>query len=385
MRPGHRIGTVLPDTPVHPRRPGKACRPLPLLLAIFLAALLLQGCGPATDLEVLIHRHEPGKMCPGATVFQLIPGPILAVEPEGEILWNHQVLAAYFNGLNLGFEALEGGNLLRFSAGTRQIFDPFQGTVLWEDEYMQGHHSLQLLPWGNVIFLHEDLFPVGEDTWIGDEIVEIDSGTLEAVWRWRLRDHLDPLEHNENPVSGDWSHGNTVKYYPDYLFEGEVRPIVLFLARNLNTLFVIDYVTGDILWSLGQHGTFGRVEPPGEPLFMHPHEADMIGPDHFILYDNGVGRTPFVSRVREFVVDPVLGTTDELWTWTDPENRMADKWGGDANRLPNGNTLLTSVMQGRVVEVDPAGEKVWEMQVKRQGPDGEPYHVYKCERVRLEP
>ena len=107
----------------------------------------------------------------------------------------------------------------------------------------------------------------------------------------------------------------------------------------------------------------------------------MIAYNQFLIYDNGVGRTPFVSRVREFTVDPEAETTQELWTWTDPDLVMADTWGGDANRLPNGNTMMINVLKGRVIEVNPSGEKVWEMEVKRAAPNDRPYNVYKCERV----
>ena len=33
-------------------------------------------------------------------------------------------------------------------------------------------------------------------------------------------------------------------------------------------------------------------------------------------------------------------------------------------RLPSGNTLIASLMQNRVVEVDPSGEIVWEYRAK---------------------
>lgn len=276
---------------------------------------------------------------------------------------------------------LPGGDLLRFAAGKRQIYDPFAEEVLWQDSSIGGHHSLQRVPAGNIFFLNTDPFDVGQGTWIGDDILEVDVGTKQVVWQWRLRDHLDPLEHNENPVGGDWSHGNTVKFYSNYSFGGENHVVLLFLSRNLDTLFMIDYPGGDILWSLGQHGTFGRREPPEEPFFVHAHEADMIAHDRFLIYDNGVGRVPFVGRVREFAVDPEAGTVDEIWNWTDPDLVMADTWGGDANRLANGNTLTTNVLKGRIIEVNPAGEKVWEVELKRKDPDNRPFNVYKCERV----
>jgi len=346
-----------------------------------LAFACFWGCLQPGDVEVVVHHHDPGQVEPGLTYFQLIPGHILCVTLDGEVLWNDLFPTAYFNGFNLGFDVLTEGNLLRFAAGTRQIIKPTEGTVLWQDNPIGGHHSLQQTPGGSVIFLESEYFQLEGNTWVGDDIIEVDYTTKQAVWTWRLREHLDPLAHNENPVGGDWSHGNTVKFFPNYPFGGETHDAILFLARNLHTLFMIDYPGGEILWSLGQHGTFGRREPPEEPIFMQPHEADMIAPNHFIIYDNGLGRWPFLSRVREFAANPEAGTVEEIWTWTDPDLPMADTWGGDANRLPNGNTLTINVLKGRIIEVNPSGEKVWEIEVKRPAPDNRPFNVYKCERV----
>jgi len=339
------------------------------------------GCADPSGVEVVIHRHDPAKVQPGLTYLQLVSGNVMCVTLEGEILWDHYVPTMYLNGANLGFDVLEEGDLLRFASGKRQILDPFAGDVLWQDGYMGGHHSLQEMPWGDILFLHQEPFPMGGSTWLGDEIVQVDAATRDVVWTWRLRDHLDPLEHHEDEAGVDWSHGNTVKFYPYYLFGGRFQQAVLFLSRNLHTLFMIGYPSGEVLWSLGQHGTFGRREPPEEPVFMQPHEADMVANNRLILYDNGVGRSPFVSRVREFWVVPELGILSEVWTWTDPDLPMADLWAGDANRLLNGNTLTVNVFGGRIVEVNAAGEKVWEMEIKQEGPAGRPLQVYRCERV----
>jgi outer membrane protein assembly factor BamB len=73
---------------------------------------------------------------------------------------------------------------------------------------------------------------------------------------------------------------------------------------------------------------------------------------HLLVFDNGVHRD--FSRVLE--VNPV--TEEIVWQY-----RAADfysQWRGSNQRLPNGNTLICESQNGRVFEVTPAGEVVWE-------------------------
>jgi hypothetical protein len=59
---------------------------------------------------------------------------------------------------------------------------------------------------------------------------------------------------------------------------------------------------------------------------------------------------------------------------------MFDWWGGDANRLPNGNTLIVNVTRGRIVEVTPEGEVVWEMTMQHSM-EGLYHEIYQCMRI----
>jgi hypothetical protein len=219
-------------------------------------------------------------------------------------------------------------------------------------------------------------------------IVEIDLPSGEILWEWHLLDHLDPVAHHSqdacSPGYGviDWSHCNTVKVYENYRFQGRFYPaVVLLLSRELDTFWMIDYGTGDILWSCGQHGDFGRREPPEEPLFNTAHEIDMLENGNFILFDNGEDRREQVSRALEFAVDPARGRARQVWSWTETEGVMFSLWGGDADRLPNGNTLISDVQNARVIEVNPAGEKVWQLQIRQPSVPLNTYTVYMAKRV----
>jgi hypothetical protein len=50
----------------------------------------------------------------------------------------------------------------------------------------------------------------------------------------------------------------------------------------------------------------------------------------------------------------------KTWEWSD--RRM--QWPRDADRLPNGNTLIEDSNGGRIIEINPRGDIVWEIEVK---------------------
>ncbi len=218
--------------------------------------------------------------------------------------------------------------------------------------------------------------------------MEIDIPSGEVLWEWHLSDAVDPVEHHAEDTCArgrgivDWSHCNTVKIIEQYTFGGSTYgAVVLLLSRNLDTFWMIDYTSGDVIWSCGQHGDFGRREPPDEPLFNTAHEIDMLENGNFILFDNGELRQERVSRALEFSVDPAAGTAEEVWTWTETGQVMFSKWGGESDRLPNGNTLITDVQSARIIEVDPDGEKVWQLEIDAKPGLVDSYTIFMAKRV----
>jgi len=137
------------------------------------------------------------------------------------------------------------------------------------------------------------------------------------------------------------------------------------------------------LFLCGQHGAFGRVEPPGDPSFTDEHDVEMIEHNRFLLFDNGDDHVLPTSRALEIVVEPEAQTVEPVWEWTESEFHMFDYWAGDANRLPNGNTRVVNVTRGRIVEVTPSGDTVWEMLMKHPV-EGLFHQIYKCERIPME-
>jgi len=356
---------------------------------VLLLALLLLGCYQPV---CLITEYDPDQAYNGYTFFQsnyLFPAAF-CVDMEGNQLWGRHA-AIGLEGTLLGIDVLNDGNVITNLKGYPQIFNPVTDSLVWEDSSRLAHHSLIRTPWESVVFLSSDPFVVADyPPWkdcliFGDVILEIDMQTHAIVWEWYLRDYLDPLEHHwdgmcDTPEQSDWSHSNTIKYYPNYVFRGKRHNVLLLNSRHLDTIWMIDYPSGEVLWSCGQHGEFGRREPPAAPVFSWAHEVGMLPNGHFLMYDNGDERQVLVSRALEIAVDPVAQTVKEVWSWTEGQY---DYGMGDADRLPNANTLLTSVVKGKIVEVNPLGEKVWEMRMRSlANPNDENLNtIYKAIRV----
>jgi len=400
IQPAEDWGSNMKRTAVRQRNLSKNPWPSsPAWIPLFVLCLvcLLQGCSLQEDYEILISHHDESKASQGQTVFLshvFFPGYFL-VEMGGEVLW-YRLKQDTLQGNGVGLDVTRDGNLLIMHDESRpSIVDPDTNTILWANTEYWGHHTLAETPWGNVMTLQVEEVEVNYPPWAlcpvyGDVIVEIDVPSGDIVWEWHLKDYLDPVLHHADDacIEGfgilDWSHCNTVKVMENYYFHGHLyNTVVLLLARNLDTFWMIDYATGHVIWSCGQHGDFGRREPPEEPLFSTPHEVELLENGNFIMFDNGGNRSTKVSRALEFAVDPQAGTAEEVWSWTEPHETMYSPWGGDANRLANGNTLITDVQKARLIEVDPAGEKVWQLEIRQKDAPEELnlYSIFMGERI----
>jgi len=129
---------------------------------------------------------------------------------------------------------------------------------------------------------------------------------------------------------------------------------LLISVRYMDTLAILDPESGEVVWALS--GSWKR-----------QHEPSLVDEGSLLLFDNlGPGRS---SRVLE--IDPL--TEKVLWSYGDePGQRFYSEACGTAQRLPNGNTLVTVSDRGRAFEVTRMGRRVWEfVSPERAGDDNE--------------
>jgi len=83
------------------------------------------------------------------------------------------------------------------------------------------------------------------------------------------------------------------------------------------------------------------------------------GAGNILVFDNGgLAGYPLVSRFYSRVLEFNPITLDLVWKYEAPD--FFSYYISGAQRLPNGNTLIDEGSVGRIFEVTPAGEKVWE-------------------------
>ncbi|MFB7104876.1 aryl-sulfate sulfotransferase [Streptomyces hydrogenans] len=162
------------------------------------------------------------------------------------------------------------------------------------------------------------------------------------LWSWRAAEHLDREEFplHEAYAREHWPLINSVTPLRD----GNV----LASLRSVSAVVVISRDTGEILWR-SRPGTVSQQHAPTE-----------LDDGRLLVFDNGVFRpghdVPY-SRVVE--IDRAGG--DVVWEYHDPAREFFfAPFMGSAQRLPNGNTLVTDSPSGRLFEVTKDGYLCWE-------------------------
>jgi hypothetical protein len=131
-----------------------------------------------------------------------------------------------------------------------------------------------------------------------------------------------------------------VAYGPNKMFK---KGQVIFCVRHFDIIGVIDIEKEEIVWAWG----LGQLD--------YPHHPSLLENGNILIFDNGNFRR--YSRVIE--LNPATNKIE--WEYkADPLPSFYSPSRGSAQRLPNGNTLITESDRGRVFEVTRDGKIVWE-------------------------
>jgi hypothetical protein len=93
----------------------------------------------------------------------------------------------------------------------------------------------------------------------------------------------------------------------------------------------------------------------GEGELQRQHHPSVVDGKTVLIYDN----RPYDRNASRLVeVYPIAKRI--VWEfWANPEVKFSSGSRGGAQRLPNGNTLITAGNRGSVFEIDPKGKIVW--------------------------
>ncbi|MCL5746171.1 MAG: arylsulfotransferase family protein, partial [Acidobacteria bacterium] len=132
---------------------------------------------------------------------------------------------------------------------------------------------------------------------------------------------------------------------------------LLLCNRSNSLIFIVERSTGKIVWKWGW----------GPRGLVGPHHPTMLHNGNIVTYDNG-GSAAFPPRQRGYTrlveIRPADGAivwqyTHEPYIFKETSKFFSSSW-GSVERLPNGNTLSLDCHKGRVFEITPQGEIVWE-------------------------
>lgn len=254
-----------------------------------------------------------------------------------------------------------------------------------------------------------------------DALYEVDwEGNL--LWQWYAWEHFDQMGFNdaarqaiyENASARDpnrpfdYQHFNAASFIgPNRWYDaGDLRfhpDNIIFDCRSSNILGVIArqdhpeglWLSGDIIWRVGPDYSYGNPEYKLGQI-IGQHHVHMIpqglpGAGNILLYDNGgnAGYGPLMpglppvtsnklreySRILEF--DPV--SLEVVWEYMNPQAQFDSEGNcieatlfspfiSSASRLPNGNTIVCQGSNGRIIELTPDKEIVWEYITPYLGP-----------------
>lgn len=268
-------------------------------------------------------------------------------------------------------------------------------------------NSEPLVDRGNTLILcHENVInkEISQQVLLDDKIIEV-NWEGEIIWEWKANEHFNELNFDEDAKNiiyrdpnmrpagggmGDWLHINSMstlgpnKWYDngDERFNPEN---IIWDSREANIIAIIEKSSGKVVWKLGPNYNESE-EMKKLGWIIGQHHVHMIprglpGEGNILIFDNGgwagygspnptspTGRQNAkrdYSRVLE--IDPT--TLKIVWKYTPAEagfiepldsSRFYSPFVSGAQRLPNGNTLITEGSDGRIFEVTKEHEIVWE-------------------------
>ena len=194
----------------------------------------------------------------------------------------------------------------------------------------------------------------------------------------------------------DWMHTNAIDY------NAELDQIVI-SVRRFDEAWVIDHSTttaeaasskggrgdrgGDLLYRWGNPSAYGMGNAE-DRILVGQHDVQwiedgMLGAGSFMAFNNGSGRLdgdyssieewwPSLTPEGQYVIDSgaAFPPSESTWSYSadEPENFFSSFISG-VQRLPNGNTLICSGEEGKVFEVNTAGQTVWQWECDLVPPD----------------
>ncbi|HEY9422281.1 MAG TPA: arylsulfotransferase family protein [Thermoanaerobaculia bacterium] len=290
----------------------------------------------------------------------------LRKDPEAAKVEYWRRVYLYPNGDLLGI--YEGNGLVKLNARSR---------VLWSQRG-DIHHDLQVMDDGTIYVLDREgkILPrINPKEGVLEDFVTVLNPSGKVIRRLSILECFERSSYasllRTMERKGDIFHTNTLEVLDGRFADRHPafrKGNLLVSLWGIHVLAILDPEKRTVVWA--RTGGWRR-----------QHQPTVLEDGRMLLFDNlGAAR----NRSRVIELDPLTGET--LWGYGGtPEVDFFSKTLGSAQRLPNGNTLITESENGRALEVTRDGRTVWEFHnPHRAGERGELVAVL-FEMVRLPP
>ncbi|MDH3459063.1 MAG: aryl-sulfate sulfotransferase [Gemmatimonadota bacterium] len=311
---------------------------------------------------------------PGYLALSYPDGPVI-VDNTGRVVWYRSSP----NGVLNSFQAHANGQYTALA-----LDDSTDGFLLLDElgnaigalecrGYGTRFHDLLVLADGSAWLLCDDTRTMdlsalgGVDTAsVTGTVVQHLSPAGTVLFEWNVFDHFDitdlPVGERIGP-NVNFTHGNGIAR------DGDGNLLLSF--RSLNEITKVDAATGDVLWRLGGlRNEFTFVNDP-KGSFERQHGLRPTSPGQIQVLDNG---TSAPSRYVRYLVNPTTRTVMMVVQFIDAPSTFTAV-GGSTQYSSNGHALISFGRAGRVVEVNEAGNRAWEL----TGIDG--MYVFRAQRI----
>lgn len=300
---------------------------------------------PHLDTTQWVERYLPGKSSPGYNLVLYRRRVPMLIDMQGRVVHSWPSVRV------VGRARLDTVGRLTVIGMDNMIKEyDWDGNLTWAYRLPGGndlpHHDHIRLANGNHLVLARGSFP---DT---EYLHEVDRDGR-VVWSWRSVDHLDQHFQDRDLSKPDPIHINSLFELGENRWfaagDERFRPgNLLVSARNLNTIFIIDKATGEVVWV-------------HDEALDRQHEAQMVpigleGDGLIVYFNNGYDNLGGYRTSEIRGIDPMDGTLK--WNYASPT--FFSSVAGIQQVLSNGNVLISSSEGGRVFEITPAGKMVWE-------------------------
>ena len=329
-----------------------------LLVRFSIAIIFLSGCIkqlavthtiPVQGEEFTVDVYDRDYAYKGNVIFgdnyDLNSPRIVEVNMQGRVVWEYVLPYSMRQHTNPGFdvERLKNGNIL-FVLARKGVYEINRaGEIVWSYPTYKVSHDADRLENGNTIMVFGD-----KDEKSDPQVVEVDKkGNI--VWQWYARDHL-----NVSPYDGlydqGWTHTNAVTR-----------------LENGNTL--ISLRNFDFIAEVNKDGKV--VNKICEQYCRRQHDPELLPNGNYLIANH--------KRPHNLIeVNPI--TNELVWESSGYRKKLSPV--RDADRLPNGNILVTTVPM--IFEMTPNEKVVWRLRVNNpnyRGKEKPARGFYKAQKI----